>query len=176
MDRVPVVLNGQTVGDLTAAKEGLYVRCQARCRLEPGTLARLYAVGKTGEARLGIPEPRNGAFCLDRRVAARELAPAGFLLRGEVRPVGAPEEDTGGWQPVSDPERLFRGDFLRRELRGCQGVLTRTGDGVRYVALPFDCRRPFLLTGLFCFARVRRIGGRDYAVFAFDRWEMPVFR
>ena len=47
---------------------------------------------------------------------------------------------------------------------------------MRYVALPFDCRRPFLLTGLFCFARVRRIGGRDYAVFAFDRWEMPVFR
>ena len=33
---------------------------------------------------------------------------------------------------------------------------------------PYDPARPFPLTPLFCFARIRRIGSRDYAVFAFD--------
>ena len=141
MDRVPVMLNGRAVGDLTAVREGLYVRCEACCRLEPGTLARLYAVGKAGE----------------------------------LRPV-EPPEGSGVWEPAPAPERLFRGDFLRGELRGCRGVLTRKEGEIRYLALPFDCRRPFLLTSLFCFARVRPIGGKAYAVFAFDRAERPVFR
>lgn len=175
MDRVPVMLNGRAVGDLTVVREGLYVRCEACCRLEPGTLARLYAVGKAGEFRLGIPEPRSGGFCLERRIAARELEPAGMLVRGELRPV-EPPEGSGVWEPAPAPERLFHGDFLRGELRGCRGVLTRKEGEIRYLALPFDCRRPFLLTSLFCFARVRPIGGKAYAVFAFDRAERPVFR
>ena len=33
----------------------------------------------------------------------------------------------------------------------------------------------FPLAALFCFARVVRIGGRMYAVFAFDKGEQPVF-
>jgi len=173
---VPVFWDGRAVGELTAEAAGLYVNCRARCDLPEGTLARLYAVGRDGEVRLGVPEPEGDAFCLRRRLPRRELEAAGYLLRGELRAGNMEEEPSDGWQPIPAPERLFRGDFLRRELRGCRDALTRTEEGVRFVALPFDTRRPFLMTSLFCFARVRRIGGREYAVFAFDRDELPVFR
>ena len=175
MDRVPVLLDGNPVGELAAAAEGLYVRYQARCHLPPSTLLRLFAVGEGGELRLGVPEPRGGLFCLERRLSVREAGRTGKLLRGELRPV-LREEDSSAWQAAPEPERLFRTDFLRQQLRGYPGILTRTEPGVRFLAIPFDCRRPFLLTSLFCFARVRRIGGREYAVFCFDRDENPVFR
>ena len=175
MDRVPVLLDGKPVGELTALEEGLYVRYQARCRLPQSALLRLFAVGEGGELRLGVPEPKGGAFSLERRLSARESGGAGKLLRGELRPA-LWEEDGAAWQAVPAPERLFRTDFLRQQLRGCQGILTRTEPGVRFLAIPFDCRRPFLLTSLFCFARVRYISGREYAVFCFDRDENPVFR
>jgi hypothetical protein len=175
MERVPVLLDGKTVGELTAEREGLYLRYRASCRLSDPPLLRLFAVGREGELRLGVPEPRNGDFCLARRLSAREAAPAGALLRGELRSARW-EEDGGAWQTAPEPDRLFRGESLRRQLRGCQGVLTRTEGSVRYVAVPFDCRRPFRLTGLFCFARVGHIGGRAYTVFCFDREENPVLR
>ena len=55
------------------------------------------------------------------------------------------------------------------------GVLTRVEGGRRYAAAPYDPARPFPLPSLFCFARIRRIGGQDYAVFAFDAQGRPVF-
>ncbi len=175
MERVPVLWNGRAVGELTASDRGLYVDCRARCFLPEGTLGRLYAVGEAGEVRLGVPEPGEAGYCLRRSLSRRELNAAGPLLRGELR-TGPADESPDGWRRAPAPEGLFRSGFLRRELRGCRDVLTREQDGIRYVALPFDCRRPFLMTGFFCFARVRRIGGREYAVFAFDRDEFPVFR
>ena len=79
------------------------------------------------------------------------------------------------WAPLERPEALFRSRWLREQLWGLSGLLTRSGDGRRYVAAPYDAGRPFPLPALFCFARVVRIGGRMYAVFAFDKGEQPVF-
>ena len=176
MERAPVVLDGRTVGTLTAAEEGLYVCYRAEYRLSCPRVLRLFAVGNRGELRLGIPEPRSGVFRLTRRLSAREGEKAGSLLRGELRGTEEEEEPASRWQSAEDPRLLFRTAFLRDQLRGCQGALTRQENGLRYLALPFDRRRPFLLTSLFCFARVRRIGGGEYAVFCFDRDENPVFR
>lgn len=175
MERTPVMLDGNAVGTLTAAEEGLYVCYRAEYRLPSPQVLRLVAVGNQGELRLGVPEPRSGVFRLTRRLSARESEQAGRLLRGELRWTGE-EEEAARWQPAADPRLLFRSAFLREQLRGCQGALTRQEEGLRYLALPFDRRRPFLLTSLFCFARVRRIGGQEYAVFCFDRGENPVFR
>ena len=38
----------------------------------------------------------------------------------------------------------------------------------RELAVPYDVGRPFPLTALFCFAHIRRIHGRSYAIFAFN--------
>ena len=147
MERVPVLLEERQVGTLLRREEGLYVRYRAECRLEKPEVLRLFAQGEKGELRLGTPEPRSGVFFLERRISAREDAVTGRLLRGE----------------------------LRRQVRDCGEALTRRWNGGRQVALPFDCRRPFPLPELFCFACVRTSRGRRYAVFTFDREERPLF-
>lgn len=168
MDRLPLMLDGTPAGSLSVCREGLYVRFRGEYRTSVREVLRLYAVGEGGELRLGIPEPQNGAFRLERRVPARETEPLGRLLRGELRRHGEEE----GWQKA--PPDLFSGEELRRCLDS-GGALWRQGDGHRCLALPFDCRSPFPLTGMFCFARICTIAGREYAVFAFDDREQPVF-
>lgn len=173
MDKYPIVLDGKAVGELQVTQEGLYTSFAAACCLPPQKLFRLFAVGEGGELRLGIPEPAGAQYALRRSLTARETASAGRLLRGELRPCADQEEC--GWSPAAFPERLFRSAFLRERLHGMTGALTRQEKEIRSLALPFDNRSPFPLTPLFCFASVRRINGKAYAVFSFDREEYPVF-
>ena len=171
MERVPVMLEEQQVGTLSGREEGLYVRYRAEYRLQKPEVLRLYARGEKGELRLGTPEPRGGVFLLERRISAREAATAGRLLRGELR---RPGEDGPPWQEA-ETGTLFPEERLRRQVRDCTGALVRQKNGGRQVALPFDCRRPFPLPELFCFASIRTIGGQRYAVFTFDGEGRPVF-
>ncbi len=173
MDKFPLLLEGRPAGELTAERQGLYTWFTARCPLPEG-LWCAWAVGDRGELRLGVlePEGRQGAV-LRRRFSGRLTAPLGRLLRGEVRPAGAKEPEV--WEPVPSPEELFRAPWLRQRLKGTQGALTRQAGEVRYLALPYDKRKPFPLTTLFCFARLREIGPSAYVVYAFDGQERPVF-
>ena len=97
--------------------------------------------------------------------------PLGRLQRGELRPA---RPAAAGWRRADHPEQLFRAPWLREKLRGAEGALTGEAGGCRLVALPFGPDRPFPLTALFCLARICRINGETYAVFAFDRGENPV--
>ena len=76
-------------------------------------------------------------------------------------------------------------DFEGNRIFICNNILYRADVGIyesspktersrRYVALPYDALRPFPLPALFCLARICRIGGRDYVVYAFDSGERPV--
>ena len=172
MERVPVMLEEQQVGTLSCREEGLYVRYRAECRLPRPEVLRLYAQGERGELRLGTPEPRGGIFLLERRISARESATAGRLLRGELR---RPGEDGPPWREA-EVRTLFSEERLRRQARDCTGALVRQRGGGRQVALPFDCRRPFPLPELFCFASICTIRGQRYAVFTFDGEGRPVFQ
>lgn len=173
MDKFPLLLEGAPAGELITEREGLYTWFTARCSLRSG-LWCAWAVGEGGELRLGVlePEGRQGAV-LRRRFSGRLTAPLGRILRGEARPVGAREPE--GWEAAPSPEGLFRAPWLRQRLKGAQGALTRRAGEVRYLALPYDARRPFPLTTLFCFARLRQIGPSAYVVYAFDGQERPVF-
>ena len=57
----------------------------------------------------------------------------------------------------------------------CRASLSGRSRGRRELAVPYDVGRPFPLTALFCFAHIRRIHGRSYAIFAFNGEERPVF-
>lgn len=175
MDRVPVLLEKQAIGELTG--ETLPDGCvfSLRCRGTGAGLYSAWAVGTSGELRLGVPDQADGQLALRRRFSTALAAPIGRLVRGELRSCESAGDGTQ-WQSAACPEKLFRSDFLRFQLRGVKGVLTRREGGCRFLALPFDGRRPFLLTSLFCFARVARINAEPYAIFAFDRDENPVFR
>ena len=195
MDKFPLLLEGRPSGELTAEREPLYTCLSARLwRQEdasgPPALWCAWAVGERGELRLGVLEPEGACLAIRRRFSDRLTAPLGRILRGEVRPVRRERAEGGrqtgedrlsprpaevDWRPVPAPERLFRTPWLRQRLRGLQGLLLGNGGGVRLLAVPWDPRQPFPLAPLFCFAALRTVGGRPYAVFAFDREERPVF-
>lgn len=174
MDKFPLLLDGRAAGELTVERESLYTWFDARCRLpEEEGLWCAWAVGEKGSLRLGVLEPLEREAVIRRRFSMRMTEPLGRLLRGEVRP--AAEEDRGTWQTVPDPEALFRAPWLRKRLRGTAGALVRTGEGRKFLALPYDSGKSFPLPTLFCFASIRSINGGRYAVFAFDGQERPVF-
>ena len=173
MDKFPLLRDGQPAGELIAEQEALYTWFEARCPLPGEGIWCAWAVGDLGELRLGILEPVGDLASIRRRFSARLTDPLGRLQWGEIRP--ACPAETGAWTPLTAPEALFRAPGLRRELGRTPGVLIRDRGDRRDVAVPYDPARPFPLTALFCFARICRIGGRDYAVFAFDREERPVF-
>ena len=173
MDKFPLLRDGRPAGELIAEREALYTWFEARCPLPGEGLWCAWAVGDLGELRLGILEPVGDLASIRRRFSARLTDPLGRLQWGEIRP--ACPAETGAWTPLTAPEALFRAPGLRRELGRTPGVLIRDRGDRRDVAVPYDPARPFPLTALFCFARICQIGGQDYAVFAFDREERPVF-
>ena len=191
MDKFPLYFSGRSVGELTVTREGLYDCFRVECHPPEAALYRAFAVGESGRLRLGVLEPEGDVFGIRRRFPIRESAGLGKLLHGELLPCGREETSVpespdlpplseppmqGDWKAAPPPERMFRSPFLREQLRDIPGILARQEGGCRFVALPYHGRRPFLLSALFCFARICSIGGKEYAVFAFDRDENPVFR
>ena len=171
MDKFPLLWEGKAIGELSAEQETLYTWLTVRCRLPGEDIWCAWAVGDRGELRLGVVEPQNG---IRRRFSHQMTAPLGKLLRGELRPAGDRTEEN--WTAAPEPDRLFRTPWLRRQLRDVRGALTRTAEAGRFLALPYDEKRPFPLTPLFCLAQPRNIGGKRYMVYAFDGKEWPVFR
>lgn len=173
MDKFSLLWNGGAVGELTVEREALYTWFEARCRLPEEGLWCVWVVGGGGELRLGVLEPAGEQAVIRRRFSHRMTEPLGRLLHGEIRPAAGERREA--WTAAPNPEKAFRSPWLQRRLRGLEGALLRQGEEERRLALPYDKKKPFPLTTLFCFARIRRIGDRTYAVFAFDREEHPVF-
>ncbi|WP_298019594.1 hypothetical protein [uncultured Dysosmobacter sp.] len=174
MDKFPLLWDGKALGELTIEREALYTWFSARCQLPRAGLWCAWVVGDRGELRLGLLEPDGRQASIRRRFSGQMTAPLGRVLRGELRLAGGrPEAER--WEAAPKPEELFRAGWLRQRLRGREGALTRTARGCRYLALPYDKGKPFPITTLFCFARIKCIRGEAYAVFAFDDRETPVF-
>lgn len=172
MERVAVLLEGRRCGELSAEKRGLYMGYRAVCRLPESTVpARLFAVGERGEVRLGVPQPEGRGFLLERQLPFREAERMGRLLWGELRFL-VPQERC--WQKYGGALESLLGRRLAEQLRGVAGVLISRETERWFLAVPFDTGRVFPLTELFCMASVQRIGGGEYAVFAFDREGRPV--
>jgi len=171
MDRVPLLREGRDAGTLTVERDGLYDCFSVAARVPEG-LWCAWLVGERGESRLGVLEPRGNRSVIRRRLSGRMTEPLGVLLRGEVRPV---LRDAVSWEAVPEPACLFRSDWLCRQLEPCRNGLFRRAEGRLQLALPYGAEQPFGLESLFCFARMRRIGGNPYAVFLFDEEERPLF-
>ena len=169
MDKFPLLWEGTSLGELTVEQEPLYTWFTARCRLPGKGIWCAWVVGDKGELRLGVLEPQNG---IRRRFSRQMTAPLGSLLRGELRPAGGSAET---WTAAAEPDRLFQTPWLRKQLHGARGVLTRKEGSDRMLALPYDEKKPFPLTPLFCLARLRDIGGKKYVIYAFNEKEWPVF-
>lgn len=200
MDRYPLYLDGAPAGFLTAAACGMYDEYRAVCRPEGPALLRAWLEGERGELPLGILAPEGDVFTVCRRLSRRGTRELGRLKccrvrrldeQPEKKPKEKPEkreplpaapaerrEETPpappGWERADRPERLTASAFFAHMLRPLSGVLTRREGGGRLIAAPCDPAEPFPLPPLFCFARICTLGGRRYAVFAFDGRGAPV--
>jgi len=168
---LPLMLGERKAGEVTVEQSGLYLRLCARAVLPEGIWC-VWLAGEQGEFRLGVPEPQGGECVIRRRVSGRTAAAAGKLLRGEVRRISRGSSD---WELIPCPATLFQTDWLRRRLESCGEARVRRRAGQFLLAVPCRADAPFLLEPLFCFARICGIDGRDFAVFAFDNAERPLF-
>ena len=173
MDKFPLLYGGRPLGELTAEREALYTWFDARCVLPGEGLWCAWAVGDQGELRLGVLEPRGDRASIRRRFSDRLTAPLGRIQWGEIR--AAHPAAAGEWAILTEREMRTFPPRLRRELAGTSGILFSREGERRLLAAPYDPARPFPLERFFCFARVRRIGGRSYAVYAFDGGGHPAF-
>ena len=173
MDTLEILLNGKPCGELVTERNGLYISYRAVCRLGQGIgPVRLFAVGETGELQLGVMQPEDGCFVLRRNLTARESQAVGTLLRGELRQFMPVD---GCWRPVGATETVFRERALQMRLQELNGnMICRSGEQW-FLALPFSTDGPFPLVDLFCFAHVRWMWQREYAVFCFGPGDRPTF-
>jgi len=98
--KYPIILNGETVGELTAEPRGAMTEFRARCP-DRGELVRLSVYGDGAEGYLGVMMPENGALTLCRRLsrAAMEGFPA------EIRYAGASGEPLSPQSPTPAAEQ-----------------------------------------------------------------------
>ena len=168
MERIPLLWQEETVGEMTVETAGLYTCFSCACRLPGEGLWHVWLSGEGGELQLGLLEPAGETGTLRRKLSLRSWGRLGTLRCARLRPHGGMDAD---WRPVG--QLPFRTPWLRRELAGRTDVLLRWEPGRTWVAVPFDAGRPFPLTQLFCLSRICSIRGREYAVFSFDSSETP---
>lgn len=171
MDRVSICWNGKTYGELTMRGESLHTWFHARCRLPSAGIWAVWAVGERGELRIGIPEPCGEEAELRRRFSQRMTAPAGRLLRSELRPITT--DTAAAWEPAGNA--CWQNLWLREKLLKDREALTCHAGECRLLAFPYSGQEPFPLVPLFCFAQFRHMDGKRYVVFLFDREERPRF-
>lgn len=172
MDRQFSLMDGQ--GWLTLREEGPRVCFRAELPDDGRGLYKAYLTGPGGgRVLLGTLIPEGGALRLTRTLSAGELA-----RRGVWPPEGAQAElafpaAPAGWTREERPARLMGERMLARCAEGLRGVLLRRRKGDFSLAVPWEAGREFPLTPLFCFARVERLAGKDYAVFRFSARGCP---
>ena len=151
--RVPVCMEGNSCGFLSAVEKGLY--CCFRANVQFGQISRLYAVFEEGEIPLGIPVPEDRNLTLRISIPISRL-PTGQLIRGELRPL-----EYADW--VHFPGGKVGGQYLPRGLK--------QGNRYRFPWVPGD---PLPCDAFLCFYRYSEENGKGYLELAFDDGENPV--
>ena len=172
MDKFPLLWEGKPSGELVTEREALYTWFTARCKRPREGIWCAWVIGNRGELRIGVLEPMGNQAVIRRRFSDRMTQPLGKIVRGEIRSASA---ETVDWEAITEPGQLFRTPWLRRQLRGMGGTLTRKEGGKRFLALPYDQKSHFPLPALFCFAHIKYIREQSYVVYVFDDKEWPLF-
>lgn len=143
-------------------------------------LYRAWAVGPRGRCLLGTLAPEGSRLILRKTLRRAALEQTGCWPVTAVEcqlsfPFQSPGSPPTGWSPI--PEGLCWADeLLRQAVRAARGGLyQKTAQGFS-LAYPLDCRCPFPLPPLFCFALPRCLAGRLWWVFSFDENGVPRFQ
>ena len=123
---------------------------------------RIVIEGDRSELLLGVLD--TGQTVLRRRLSLAVTEKAGCFCSARAERCGVPRQE---WRAVGE------GEFA--ELLLPRGALCRKDGARRYLAIPWQEGEAFPLTELFCFARLRTMGGREWVFFTFDETGNPVF-
>ena len=171
LERQEIQLRGG--GKLTLREEGALVQLHA-VRTDDGRgLYKVWVHGSGGRQLLGTLMPEGGALYLRRRLSRSELERSGCwpVTGGET--VLAFSFERGKWLREERPEQMVKDVVLRKALQG-QTMLLRRGEDGFCLSAPFDSKRPFPLTPLFCLSTIERVEGGSRVIFRFDREGNPV--
>lgn len=172
MEEYVVYHEGAACGTLQMEPRGLYTYFSVCCGARSGQLYTLLLDGERGSVPIGIPEWQDGCFVLRKSIANRHWQQIGAVqcarltLRGDTSP--AQDEN---WIALAHPEYFFR--VLTPQLAQAETCYWRQTPEGRFLAVPMETGRPFLLPRYFCFAHVRSLWGKPYAVFFFDNNGKP---
>ncbi|MBR4077240.1 MAG: hypothetical protein IKK17_01405 [Oscillospiraceae bacterium] len=139
MEQLPILINGETLGQLSIRREGAYVVCQGYARWS-GELLRLWLYGSGEPVYLGVLQPDG---TVRKRFSLAEFGRIRGVLthcgNAPLKKVQSPEETDTLW--YLQPDGTLR----------CGRYIAFPADGVR---LPRGC------------SAVRRIiEGREYVIF-----------
>lgn len=142
-------------------------------------LYRAWAVGPGGRCLLGTLTPQGDRLILKKTLRRSALEQTGCwpVTAVECRlsfPFQPPGNCPTGWGPI--PEGLdWSDEILRQSARAARGgIYQKTARGFS-LAYPLDCRCPFPLPPIFCFARLKCLAGRPWWVFTFSGDGHPRF-
>lgn len=132
---------------------------------------RAWAVGPRGRCLLGSLIPQGDRLILRKtlRRAALEQTGCWPVTAVECQPAAlvAPGAAPAGWTAI--PAELDWPDgVIRQAVQTAKGGLYRPTEQGFALAYPLDCRCPFPLPPLFCFARLQCLVGHPWWVFPFD--------
>lgn len=165
-------------GTIKCWENGNRVDFFIRAQNDKSGLFKAWIAGETGKLELGTLLPEQNELRLRRSLPMEKLkqsgcwpiAEGGITLIHRFATGGLPK----GWREETNPEHLFRKDPILREAAGkLKGCLIYTSKEGFSLAVPYGSRRPFEMLPVFCFARIRNLGGKMYAVFPFNAEGYP---
>lgn len=160
-------------GTMICRENGNRADLLIRVRNDGRGLFKAWIRGETGKLELGTLIPEQNELRLRRSVPLEKLKQAGcwpikesgINLIHSFNTGGLPQ----GWREEETPVRLFAKDPILGEaaakLKGCLLCVSEEGF---HLAVPYGSRRPFGMIPIFCFARIRTLGGKAYTVFSFN--------
>lgn len=168
---VSVYWQSRRVGTLVVEAKDADTVFSVECGGVDKGLYRVWAQGER-ELLLGTSEAKGGRLYLKRQYSPVMTKPVGTVFQGRLEQMACPAPPPQ-WEKLTRPEAYFRTPEIREQLRGVENAWVCRDRGMLRLALPFDTRRPFILSQMFCFARITCLKGGQYAVFLFDAQEFP---
>ena len=160
----PVFSGGAEAGEARVQREGVYTVVTCRCPTEGSGVTRLCAVSGERSAPIGVMIPGDGALCIRKKLSRNglETLGPGTLRYFTLSKSGAASEE---WQNAPAVAALFD-DILLSRAGPVRGALTKRGDGVTLLAVPWSPDAPFPLMPVFCLGSPYERDGRDYLLFS----------
>lgn len=174
----PFYKDGICKGTLMVTPLGGRTEISVVCKNDKAGVYKGMLHGTKGSISLGhlLPQEQNERLELRLVLSRAQLEPIGTIAWGEaLLSYGMTwEQDSfSGWEVESVPERIFRDPVLVKAARAQKQAWIQKKNGILFLAFPF-WQKEFPLLPLFCFAEVKKLNKKLYAVFAFDQEGMPV--